>query len=208
MTENSKQFIEFALANAALQLGQFQLKSGRSSPYFFNLGVFNNGSSLDRLGQFYAQKMIDAHIECDGLFGPAYKGIPLAAATAMQLYRCHGVTVRFSANRKEHKEHGEKGGLLGAPLSGRIVVVDDVLTAGTAVREALELIQQAQAKPCALIVAFDRQERGEQAQSAAKEIEEVYRIPVLSIATTSDLCDYLQAQGRIQELEAIQAYQA
>ncbi len=194
-------FIKFAMQHEALQLGDFVLKSGRRSKYFFNLGKMNTGKALQRLGKLYADKLFQSGIEFDGVFGPAYKGISLAAITATHLYQDHGKEVCFSSDRKEAKDHGEQGSILGAPLTGRIVIVDDVLTAGTAVRKAIELILAAQAKPVALIVAMDREEKGFGEQFAAKELHKEYEIDVLSLSKASDLSKYLEENKCFDELE-------
>ena len=186
----SNTFVEFALARGVLKFGQFTLKSGRVSPYFFNAGCFNQGADFSRLGQFYADKLIQSGIEFDSLFGPAYKGIPLATAIAVALNDQHHRSVGVTFNRKEAKDHGEAGILIGAPLTGKIVIVDDVITAGTAIRESMEIILKAGAQPAAVIVALDRQEQGPNGDSAIQEIEETYKIPVLAIATLENLLDF------------------
>jgi orotate phosphoribosyltransferase len=193
------QFIRFAVNNGILRFGEFRTKAGRLSPYFFNAGLFNDGASLGRLAQFYAQTLLAAEragrVRFDMLFGPAYKGITLASATAVALAH-DGRNVAFAFNRKEAKDHGEGGTLIGAPLSGRVVIVDDVISAGTSVRESVELIRTHGAEPAAVLIALDRQERSGDAEhvgelSAAQEAERHYGIPVLSIATLGDLLDFL-----------------
>lgn len=190
MRDHQREFLQLCLTQGVLRFGDFTLKSGRRSPYFFNLGRIASGSALARLGQAYAQTLIDAGIECDLLFGPAYKGIPLVAATSIALAAA-GRDLPWAYNRKEAKDHGEGGHLVGAPLEGRVVVVDDVITAGTATREALELIAAAGASPAALLVALDRCEPGRKPDSgtAADEIGADFGIPVIAIATVNDLIE-------------------
>ena len=203
----SNTFVEYALAREALRFGQFTLKSGRVSPYFFNAGNFNQGADFSRLGLFYAEKLIQSGVEFDGLFGPAYKGIPLATSVAVALNDQHHRSVNVTFNRKEAKTHGEAGVLIGAPLSGKIVIVDDVITAGTAIRESMDLIIHAGASPAAVIVALDRQEKGQQELSAIQEIEQVYGIPVLAIATLENLLDFARNRGDFSEqLKQLTAY--
>lgn len=184
-------FLEFAIERGVLRFGEFKLKSGRISPYFFNAGLFNTGEALARLGQYYAQAIIDADIDFDMLFGPAYKGIPLVATTAVALAEHHGRDVPWCFNRKESKDHGEGGQLVGAPLSGRVLIVDDVITAGTAIRESTQIIQGAKAKLAGVAISLDREERGTEQNSAIQEVETSLGIPVISIATLSDLVTYL-----------------
>ncbi len=188
--------------------GEFQTKAGRLSPYFFNAGLFNDGESLRRLGQFYAKAILDSGLAFDGLFGPAYKGIPLAASVAIALAG-EGRNVPFSFNRKEAKDHGEGGAIVGAPLAGRILIVDDVISAGTSVRESVGLIRAAGAVPCGVAIALDRQERGQGELSAVQEVEHHYGLPVISIVGLDDLIDYLAVRDGVQaQLAAIQAYRA
>ena len=202
-----KEFIEFALARDVLRFGEFTLKSGRVSPYFFNAGLFNSGDALARLGQFYAQALVQSGIEFEVLFGPAYKGIPLAASCAVSLATGHQRDVPYSFNRKEGKDHGEGGTLVGAPLQGRVLVIDDVITAGTAIREAMDIIDAHGAKPAGVLIALDRQEKGRGEVSAIQEVEQQYGIPVLSIIKLADLVEFLQSQpGHAADLEAVQAY--
>jgi orotate phosphoribosyltransferase len=196
-------FIKLALNYQVLTFGQFTLKSGRLSPYFFNMGHFHCGKALQQLGQFYAATL--QTLEFEHLFGPAYKGIPLATATAIALSSM-GRNVSVSFNRKEVKNHGEGGTLIGAPLSGKTVMIDDVITAGTAFREARPLIEQSGATLCGIVIALDRCERGLGAQSALDDIR-AQGIPVYSIITLFDLMDYLHAEGKQKELKAIEAYQ-
>jgi orotate phosphoribosyltransferase len=207
-------FIELALQRAALRFGRFTLKSGRESPYFFNAGLFNDGESLALLGQCYAGAIIDSGIGFDMLFGPAYKGIALAAATAIALSHAHQRNVPFAFNRKEAKDHGEGGTIVGAPLAGRVLIVDDVITAGTAARESLELIRAAGAQVAGLALALDRQERGQGALSAVQELEQGQSIRCVSIVTLAGLIEALAqpvgGQVRISDdqLTALRAYQA
>ena len=200
-------FVEFALDNEALLFGEFTLKSGRVSPYFFNAGKFNQGAAFNELGKFYAKVLMQSGIEFDVLFGPAYKGIPLATAASIALARDYERSVGVTFNRKEAKTHGEAGTLIGAPLSGRVVIIDDVITAGTAIRESMELIQSAGAEPAAVIVALDRQEKGPQGKSAIQEIEQAYNMPVLAIAKLDDLLTYVKTDINLSnQLEQLTAY--
>ncbi|HEY7774901.1 MAG TPA: orotate phosphoribosyltransferase [Kineobactrum sp.] len=198
MQTYQQEFIELARHHAVLRFGQFTLKSGRVSPYFFNAGAFATGAALAVLGRCYARCIIDAGIEFDVLLGPAYKGIPLAAATAIALSDQHGIDVPFAYNRKEAKNHGEGGTLVGAPLQGRVLVIDDVITAGTAVREVITMIEAAGATLAGVAIGLDRQERGSGVLSAIQEIEGTYGIPVLSIIDMSDIIDYLETSGTDQ----------
>jgi len=204
-----KQFIEFALAEQVLRFGDFTLKSGRRSPYFFNSGSFNTGASLARLGEFYADSVQRTGLEFDMLFGPAYKGIPLATSLAIAFARGHMRALPCSYNRKEAKDHGEGGVIFGAPLAGRVLIVDDVITAGTSVNESVALIRAAGASPGGVVVAVDRQERGRHGRSAVQEVEQAHGIRVISIVTLDDLVAYLEQGGGLQtELEAVRAYRA
>ena len=203
MRSHQKEFIEMILAKQVLRFGDFTLKSGRTSPYFFNAGLINAGGSLARLGASYAEAILEAGTAFDMLFGPAYKGIPLATATAVAFAEHHRRNVPFAYNRKEAKAHGEGGTLVGAPLEGRVLIVDDVLTAGTAVRESLSLIKSAGATPAGVVLALDRQERGQGRQSAVQEIQAAYKIPVIRIITLDHLVEYLAAGGDSDELEAL-----
>lgn len=204
---NAASFVQFALKNEALQFGEFTLKSGRISPYFFNAGKFNQGSAFNALGRYYADTLMQAGIEFDLLFGPAYKGIPLATAASIALDNQYQRSVGVAFNRKEAKTHGEAGKLIGAPLVGRVVIVDDVITAGTAIRESMDLIQEAGAEPAAVLVALDRQEKGPQGNSAIQEIEKAYNIPVLAIATLENLLEFTKTQdGLSGQLEQLTAY--
>ncbi len=199
-------FIRFAVGKKVLCFGEFQTKAGRLSPYFFNAGLFNDGESLRNLSQFYAQAIQASEIEFDMLFGPAYKGIPLAAGTAIALAE-QGRNVHYCYNRKEAKDHGEGGTTVGAKLKGRVLIIDDVISAGTSVRESIELIRAEGAEPCAVVIALDRMERGLGDLSAVQEVQKNYGIPVIAIATLSDLLDYLQGEPEMMEkLNAVQAY--
>jgi len=203
MRSHQKEFIEMILAKQVLRFGDFTLKSGRTSPYFFNAGLINDGGSLARLGACYAEAIVEAGIAFDMLFGPAYKGIPLATATAVAFAERHRRNVPIAYNRKEAKAHGEGGTLVGSPLDGRVLIVDDVLTAGTAVRESLNLIKGAGAKPAGVVLALDRQERGLGAQSAVQEIQSTFGIPVIRIVTLDHLIEYMEAGGDSEELESL-----
>ncbi len=206
MKSYQKDFVDFMLEIGALKFGEFTLKSGRISPYFFNAGAFNTGEHLSRLGKFYAQAIQESNLEFDVLFGPAYKGIPLATATAMVLNDSFNQNVPYSFNRKEAKTHGEGGDIVGHPLTGNILIIDDVITAGTAIREAMDIIKANGATAKGVIVAVDRQEKGKGEQSAIQEVEQNFNIQVLSIINLSHLVDYLK-QGNDQTLiERIESY--
>jgi len=196
-----QQFIEFAVVQNVLSFGEFRTKGGRLSPYFFNAGLFNDGAALDRLAEFYAQAISASGIAADGLFGPAYKGIPLVAATAVALAR-GGLNLPFSFNRKEIKDHGEGGSIVGAPLAGRVLIIDDVITAGTSIRESVELIRAAGASPCGVVIALDRMERGQGELSAVQEVERHYGIPVVAVATLDDLMGFLRNSPQLRRNEA------
>lgn len=187
-----QEFIEFALEVGVLRFGQFKLKSGRNSPYFFNSGLFNTGYAAAKLGRTYAAAVADSGIPFDMLFGPAYKGIPLVALTAAALAEHHGRDLPFCFNRKEVKDHGEGGAIVGAPVAGRVLVLDDVITAGTAIRETIALIRQAGGVPAGVVIALDRQERGNGDLSAIQEVEQAYGIPVASIIRLDDLVEHLE----------------
>ncbi|MAT65080.1 MAG: orotate phosphoribosyltransferase [Gammaproteobacteria bacterium] len=209
MHDYQHEFLRFAIDNQVLRFGEFTLKSGRKSPYFFNAGLFNTGALLARLGRFYAQAAVTAGVAFDVLFGPAYKGIPLAAATAIALADRHGRDVPYCFNRKEAKDHGEGGNLVGAPLAGRVLIVDDVITAGTAVRESFDIIAAAGAAPSGILISLDRQERGRGERSAIQEIEAEHGIPVISIVALDQLIDFLRDQPELQaHLPAVEAYRA
>lgn len=206
MLEYQQQFIHFALELGVLRFGEFQLKSGRTSPYFFNTGLFNSGASLDQLGQFYAQTMINAGIEIDVLYGPAYKGIPLASTTAIAYSRLKS-DLPFAFNRKEAKDHGEGGVLVGAPLQGNVWIIDDVITAGTSVRESVEIIRDAGATVAGVVIALDRQEKGQNELSAVQEVAAQFGIPVLSIISLANIIDYIAlTEGDGEKLAIIGAY--
>jgi orotate phosphoribosyltransferase len=201
-----QEFIEFALARGVLCFGEFKTKAGRLSPYFFNAGLFNDGEALRKLGQFYAKAIVAADSAFDMLFGPAYKGIPLVSATAVALAEI-GRNVPFCFNRKETKDHGEGGMTVGAPLAGRVLIVDDVISAGTSVRESVQIIRAAGAAPCGVVIALDRMERGSGSQSAAQEVRSQFGIPLISIATLEDLTAYLGARADMaRQLQAVERY--
>jgi orotate phosphoribosyltransferase len=203
-----RDFIEFAVAQQVLRFGEFKTKAGRLSPYFFNAGLFNRGAALRRLGQFYAKAILAAGVEFDLLFGPAYKGIPLVTTAAVALAEL-GRDVPICFNRKEAKDHGEGGMTIGAPLSGRVLIVDDVISAGTSVRESVELIHRAGAQPCGVVIALDRMERGTRALSAVQEVGHDFGIPAFSIATLDDLVGYLQTQSEMaRELQKVAHYRS
>lgn len=209
MKAYQREFIEFALEKQVLKFGEFTLKSGRKSPYFFNAGLFNTGRDLARLGRFYAAALVDSGIEFDVLFGPAYKGIPIATTTAVALADHHDVDTPYCFNRKEAKNHGEGGNLVGSKLEGRVMLVDDVITAGTAIRKSMELIQANKADLAGVLVAIDRQEKGKGELSAIQEVERDFGCAVISIVSLTDLITYLEQQGNNTEhLEAVKAYRA
>lgn len=204
----SASFIDLCLELGVLRFGEFKLKSGRLSPYFFNAGLFNSGRALAEIGRFYAQAIVAAELRFDMLFGPAYKGIPLVAATAVALADGHGRDLPWAFNRKEAKDHGEGGNIVGAPLAGRVLIVDDVITAGTAIREAVDIIRAAGAEPAGIVLALDRQERGRDERSAVQEVEQTLGLPVVSILKLDDLIEHLQAGGDSQQLEALRRYRS
>lgn len=196
MQDYQREFVSFALKQGVLKFGEFKLKSGRLSPYFFNAGLFNTGAALAQLGRFYAAAISEAGVECDLLFGPAYKGIPLAATTAVALADHYQRDLPYVFNRKEAKDHGEGGSLVGAPLQGKVLIIDDVITAGTAIRETMKVIAEHGATPVGVVIALDRQERGSGALSAIQEVERDYDVPVISIINLAQLVEYLsQTQG-------------
>jgi len=204
-----KEFIEFSITHQVLRFGSFTLKSGRTSPYFFNAGLFHTGDALGRLGEFYAAAIQESGIDFDILFGPAYKGIPLVSTTAIALAQQFNRDVPYCFNRKEVKDHGEGGNIVGSPLTGRVLVVDDVITAGTAIRESMDIIDSAGAKAAGVVIALDRQEVGTGKQSAIQEVEESFGIPVVSVIGLSDLVEYLDEQTEMaDQLAAVRAYQA
>ena len=206
MSDFRQDFIRFTIEQKVLRFGEFKTKAGRMSPYFFNAGLFHHGAALKKLAQFYAKALYASGLAYDMLFGPAYKGIPLVAATAIALADS-GRDVPYAFNRKEAKDHGEGGSVIGAPLAGRILIVDDVISAGTSVRESVELIRAAGATPCGVAIALDRQERGSGALSATQDVRQTYTIPVISIATLDDLVGYLAADAALTpHLEAVRLY--
>ena len=208
MTDFRQQFLAFALARDVLRFGEFVTKAGRKTPYFFNAGLFNDGASLRELGQFYAQALLASRVACDQLFGPAYKGITLAAATAIALAE-KGHNLPFSFNRKEAKDHGEGGTIVGAKLGGRVMIVDDVITDGGAKREAIELIRAQGADPAGVLIAFDRMERGRGELSAVQELSRDYGLPVIAIATLDDLLRFLAGEPRLAgHVAAVEGYRA
>ncbi len=209
MNQNQRTFIDLAIARTALRFGTFRLKSGRDSPYFFNAGLFNDGASIAGLGRCYATALIDSELRFDMLFGPAYKGIPLVTSTALALATEHSRNLPFAFNRKEAKTHGEGGQIVGSPIAGRVVIVDDVITAGTAVRESIALIREAGATPVAVLLAVDRQERGQGERSAVQEVEAEFGLQCISILTLDALIDTLPVAqaGRARDGSRISAEQ-
>lgn len=202
-----RDFIEFAIARGVLKFGEFTLKSGRISPYFFNAGLFNRGGDLAKLGRYYADALMDAGVEFDLLFGPAYKGIPIATTTAVALADHHDKDVPYCFNRKEAKTHGEGGNLVGSPLEGKVMLVDDVITAGTAIRESMTIIEQQQATLSGVLIALDRQERGKGELSAIQEVERDFGTAVISIVSLADVVDYLtELGGHDEQISAINKY--
>jgi orotate phosphoribosyltransferase len=199
MQDHQREFLDLAIAHNVLRFGDFTLKSGRASPYFFNAGLFNTGAALSVVGRCFAAAVAASGIDFDVLFGPAYKGIPLAALTAAALAEHHAIDRHFAYNRKESKDHGEGGILVGAPLRGRVLIVDDVITAGTAIRESIELIRSQQAIPCGVLIALDREERGNGNRSAAQEVSDEFGMPVIPIVGLGDLLAYV---GNREELAA------
>ncbi|WP_370980455.1 orotate phosphoribosyltransferase [Agaribacterium sp. ZY112] len=206
MKAYQKEFIELALEAEVLKFGQFTLKSGRTSPYFFNAGQFQTGAALAKLGRFYAQALVDSAAEFDLIFGPAYKGIPLVSTTAVAFADQHGRNLPFAYNRKEAKAHGEGGTLVGAPVQGKVAIIDDVITAGTAIREVLDILKNCGAQPAAIVVGLDRQEKGQGELSAIQELQEDTGVPVVSIIKLNDIISYLEAKGDKELLEAIKLY--
>ena len=206
--KNSLKFIRFAVDQGVLQFGEFTLKSGRVSPYFLNTGLFNDGCALERLGAFYARAIVDANVEFDMLFGPAYKGIPLVAATAISLAREHSRSVPYAFNRKEAKEYGDGGRTVGTPITGKVLIVDDVITAGTAINEAVKTIRGAGGRVAGAVIAFDRQERGATGVcSAVDSLREQFSMPVIAVATVAELVQYLETEQLYSEhLPALHRY--
>ncbi|MEX2327898.1 MAG: orotate phosphoribosyltransferase [Pseudomonadales bacterium] len=207
MKAYQERFIEFAIQSEVLQFGEFELKSGRMSPYFFNAGRFNSGAVLHEIGGYYAEALLASGLKFDLLFGPAYKGIPLVTATVIALAERHGIDVPYVFNRKEVKDHGEGGQLVGATLSGRVVIVDDIITAGTAIREVMEILSGYDSTAVGALVAIDRQERGTTDLSAIQEIEQSYGVSVVSIVKLDDIISYIGSRsGFRKELEQIKQY--
>ena len=205
--ENKHRFIQLAIANDVLKFGEFTLKSGRTSPYFFNAGLFNTGKALATLGSCYAQTIVDNALDYNVLFGPAYKGIPLAAAIAIALSTEHGIDKPYAFNRKEAKDHGEGGSIVGAAIEGKVLIVDDVITAGTAIREAVDIIQAEGGRAASILIALDRQERGKGELSAIQEVQNDFGVSVHSIITMADLIDYIKTDNIYsQHLDAMLAY--
>lgn len=208
LADYKRDFIEFALSEGVLRFGDFTLKSGRTSPYFFNAGEFKTGSSLARLGEYYAHALVASELEVEGLFGPAYKGIPLVVATAISMSQCYQRDLPYTFNRKEVKDHGEGGTLVGAPLIGKTVIVDDVITAGTAIREVMAIFaEQSAATAVGVMVAIDRQEKGKGDLSAIQEVERDYGVAIISVVNLDDIVLYLREKNSYdQELEQIGSY--
>jgi len=201
-----QEFIDFAVGKDVLRFGEFKTKAGRLSPYFFNAGLFNDGAALGRLAEFYAMAIGASGLRCDCLFGPAYKGIPLVAVIAVALAHA-GRNLPFSFNRKEAKDHGEGGSIVGAPLAGQVLIVDDVISAGTSVRESVELIRAAGATPCGVVIALDRMERGRGSLSAVQEVQRDYAIPVIAVASLDDLLAFLHERPDFAQYEtAVERY--
>jgi len=207
MQDYQRSFLNFALETEVLKFGEFTLKSGRLSPYFFNSGLFNSGRSLAELGRFYAQAIVESGVEFDVIFGPAYKGIPLAATISIALADHHQRDVPYSFNRKEAKDHGEGGTIVGAPLTGNVLIVDDVISAGTSVRESVDLIRENNAIPAGVMIALDRQEKGESNTSAIQEIEKNYQMPVNSIVRFEHLIEFIENNAHLAKfLPKVKAY--
>ena len=210
MENNKQEFIQFALAKGVLKFGEYKLKSGRISPYFFDLGLFNSGQSIDHLGRFYAATLMESNLEYDMLFGPAYKGISITTALSSALARDYQIDMPFAFNRKETKDHGEKGLIIGAPIEGRVLIVDDVITAGTAVFECSRLIADLGGTLAGILISLDRQERGRETLSAVAEVSAKLNIPVVAIANLNDLIDLLESENTAikQWLPEIKKYKA
>ncbi len=207
MQDYKKHFIRLAIQYQVLRFGEFTLKSGRVSPYFFNAGLFNTGHALSELGKSYAATLVELKLEYDVLFGPAYKGIPLVSSLAVALSVSHGIDKPYAFNRKEVKDHGEGGSIVGAELKGKVLIVDDVITAGTAIREALDIIRAEGGEASSVLIALDRQEKGQNGKSAIQELQDDYNIAVSSIITLSDLINYLETDEQYNEhLAAMKAY--
>ncbi|GBH06756.1 Orotate phosphoribosyltransferase [Pseudomonas syringae pv. theae] len=209
MQAYQRDFIRFAIDRGVLRFGEFTLKSGRTSPYFFNAGLFNTGSALAQLGRFYAAAVVESGIRFDVLFGPAYKGIPLASATAVALAEHHDRDLPWCFNRKEAKAHGEGGSLVGSPLAGNVLIIDDVITAGTAIREVMQIIKDQDATAAGVLIALNRQERGNGELSAIQEVERDFGIPVVSIVSLNQVLEFLADDAQLkQHLPAVEAYRA
>lgn len=207
MKDFQQRFLDYCIRRGVLRFGEFTLKSGRVSPYFFNAGLFNTGADLAALGDFYSLAIVDAALDFDLLFGPAYKGIPLAAVTAASLYRDHGRDLPWAFDRKEKKDHGEGGRIVGAEIAGRVLIIDDVITAGTAIRQSMRLIESLGARVAAVTVALDRQERGQGERSAIQELERE-GVPVIPIIRMADIIGYLEQSGDTEQLAAMRDYRA
>jgi len=206
MLDYQKEFIQYALDCGVLKFGEFQLKSGRTSPYFFNTGLFNTGAQLDKLGRFYARTLIESKVQVDMLYGPAYKGIPLASSAAIA-YSQLKQDIPFAFNRKEAKDHGEGGVIVGAPLQGNVIILDDVITAGTSVRESVEIINKMNATAAGVLIALDRQEKGQNDKSAVQEVSERFAMPVISIISLTQIIEFLELDGKsAEQLEIIKTY--
>jgi orotate phosphoribosyltransferase len=206
MLDYQKKFIQYALDCSVLKFGEFTLKSGRISPYFFNTGLFNTGAQLAKLGGFYAQTLIESNLQVDVLYGPAYKGIPLVSATSIAYSQLKS-NIPFAFNRKEAKDHGEGGVIVGSPLQGKVLIIDDVITAGTSVRESVEIIKAMSATPAGVLIALDRQETGEKDTSAVEDVKERFNIPVISIISLTDIIEFLETEGSsTNQLEIIKKY--
>ncbi|MBG7602783.1 MAG: orotate phosphoribosyltransferase [Gammaproteobacteria bacterium] len=199
MQAYQRDFLNFAVEKEVLRFGEFTLKSGRLSPYFFNTGLFNTGGSLAQLGRYYARAIVDSGIEFDVLYGPAYKGIPLAAVTSAALYDEHQLDVAYAFNRKEAKDHGEGGVIVGHPLQGRVLIIDDVISAGTSVRESVDIIRRENAVPAGVVIALDRQERGQGDKSAVQEVQQDLGIPVAAIARLQHLIEFIEGSDQFRE---------
>lgn len=207
MKDYQQAFLDFAMQQGVLRFGEFTLKSGRKSPYFFNFGDFQTGAALSQLGRFYAQAIIDSGVEFDMLFGPAYKGIPLVSVTALALYEQHGRDYPYAFNRKEAKDHGEGGTIVGAQLAGRVLILDDLITAGTAIREAADIVAQQGAEVGGVCICLDRQERGRGEQSAVQEVQSDFGVPVLSVAGLDEVIAFIKASQQDEGvLQAIEEY--
>ena len=207
MDQYQKDFLDFAIKNKVLKFGEFTLKSGRKSPYFFNFGLFQTGSSLAKLGDYYAQSIVDSKVEFNMIFGPAYKGIPLVAVITAALYEKHGRDYPYAYNRKETKDHGEGGNIVGAPLKGKVLIVDDLISAGTAIREAADIVEANGATLAGVALSIDRQEKGLGSKSAAQEVEDQYGIPVLHIIGLDNVIQHIEASANDDALlNNIQAY--